>query len=52
MRSPIGSPLCWRVRSASAGLTSLQPKTGPVISDSVCGGITSGCVGQRFCVER
>ena len=43
MRSPIGSPSCWRVRSLSSGLTSSWPKSGPVTSDSVCGSRTSGC---------
>ena len=50
MRSPSGSPACWRVRSASCGPTSSYPNSGPVTSESVWGSRTSGLVGARVLV--
>jgi protocatechuate 3,4-dioxygenase beta subunit len=51
MRSPSGSPLCWRVRSVSFAVTGSCPYIGPVSSDSVCGMTISGRLGDRRIVE-
>jgi len=37
IRSPIGSPACWTVRSLSFSLISTGPNRGPVISVMVWG---------------
>ena len=44
MRSPSGSPPCWRVRSASPSATRSDPKTGAVSSVNICGIGTNGRV--------
>ena len=52
IRCPCGSPSCCVVRSASVGVISSSPSSGPVTSVSRCGSRTSGCFGWRSAVER
>src|SRR5580658_3404223 len=52
IRWPCGSPACWVVRSASVGVISSSPSSGPVTSVSRCGSSTSGRLGWRSAVER
>src|SRR5260221_12643620 len=51
MRSPRGSPLCWRVKSKALGEATSLGKVGPVISERVTGIEISGCFGARLIEE-
>ena len=52
IRCPCGSPSYWVVRSASVGMISSSPSSGPVTSVSRCGSSTRGCLGWRSAVDR
>ncbi len=50
MREPIGSPSCWRVRSALSEPAQPLLKVGPVTSDRVWSMRSDSCFGARFTV--
>src|SRR4051794_41938264 len=51
IRSPSGSPACWRVRSWSRSPRRPSPSSGPVTSVSVCGSMSGGAFGARSTVD-
>ena len=52
IRWPWGSSACWRVRSWSSSPTRPSPSSGPVVSVSDRGNVTSGRAGARRRVDR
>ena len=52
IRWPCGSSACWRVRSWSSSPTRPSPSSGPVVSVSDRGSVTSARAGARRTVDR